>query len=102
MSLPSSIRHIGDWAFYYCYDLTNVSGMEYVETLGKYVFRECEKLTSVNLSSKLKVIPEGAFCMCKSLEEININHVDRIDDFAFYQTDNLKIVTFSETLESIG
>jgi hypothetical protein len=102
IELPSSVVKVGEAAFAYCYNLTNVEKMDNVEELGDFTFYECQDLKTVNLSAKLDSIPQCAFYCCANLEQIDLSHVRVIEDSAFYRTDKLKFVKFSDNLERIG
>ena len=43
--IPDSVTSIGDWAFYGCIDLAEVTIPESVTTIGNEVFKNCPKLT---------------------------------------------------------
>ena len=46
-TIPNSVTNIGDYAFYYCSDLTSVTIPDSVTSIGKEAFNFCYKLTDV-------------------------------------------------------
>lgn len=78
ISLPTSLKHIGEWAFYDCSKLTDVTIPDSVETLGDFAFAFCSGLTKVNLGSGLKKSGFDAFYLCYNLTgptAFNINNL---------------------------
>ncbi len=69
VSLPTTIRSIGNRAFDSCTKLANVFFPTSVPelTLGENVFCYCNSLTSIAFPEGLTTIPEGTFCLCKSI-----------------------------------
>ena len=70
ITLPSSLRTIGDNAFYYCYGFKNLIIPEGVETIGSYAFGECRALTRIELPSTLKSIADYAFWSIDNLTTV--------------------------------
>ena len=46
-TIPNNISTIGDYAFYYCRDITSITILENVTSIGEYAFAECSNLTNV-------------------------------------------------------
>ncbi len=70
ISLPSSLKIIGDGAFLGCNKLEAISFPESLTSIGSNAFENCTKLTSINLPSKLNMVGTEAFKGCKSLTDI--------------------------------
>lgn len=70
----SIINSIGEYAFYQCSNLENITLPNSITTIGRDALRECKKLTSVTLpnNSDYKTIATELFYNCTALEEINI------------------------------
>jgi len=64
VQLPSSLRKIGDNAFYRCEGLEEIVIPEGVTELGDRAFRGCTMLRKVTLPRSLKTIPWYAFFEC--------------------------------------
>lgn len=74
VTLPNTIRSIGDNAFAYASTyLTSVNIPENVESIGKNAFDACKGLTSVTLHSSITSLGQQAFNACIGLTEINYN-----------------------------
>lgn len=61
ITLPNSLRSIGDQAFYYCYGFKNLVIPEGVQSIGSYAFYYCYGMQRVELPSTLQSIGEYAF-----------------------------------------
>ena len=83
VTIPSGVTIIGDYAFYDCYSLTNVTIGNGVISIGDYAFEYCP-LTSVTIPDSVTIIGDYAFYDCYSLTNVTIgNGVTSIGDYAF-------------------
>ena len=73
VTIPNSVRSIGDYAFAWCYSLTSVTTPNSVTSIGERAFLQCNNLTSVTVGSSLIKIGDSAFNGCFKLVEV-INH----------------------------
>ena len=64
LSLPNTIRSIGDLAFSHCYFTGPLVIPNSVESIGTKAFMGCARFTSLTLSESLSVIEEHTFNMC--------------------------------------
>ena len=100
VTLPNTIRKIGDGAFWKCEQLASIVIPEGVESIGVYAFSECKKLETVTLPNTIKTIGEYAFYKCEQLTGIIIPEgVETIEPHAFSNCKNLKSVTLPDTLK---
>ena len=84
VSLPGSMKTIGQYAFGDCDNLTEIVLSEGIETISEYAFYKCKNLTSVSLPAGLKTIEEGAFYKCEKLGSISFpESVTKIGSGAF-------------------
>lgn len=104
ITIPQSIKTIGDMAFQNCVNLKEVyfngdQSNEGVVSISPLTFNGCTKLNIIDLPSSLTSIGSESFRSCKSLEEIRIpKNVNSIDKLAFYGCDMLKAIRLeSET-----
>ena len=71
--IPSGVRFIGDYAFYYTHCFNSIvfdssKGESQLERIGNYAFANCGECTSVEIPASVKTIGEGAFANCDKLE----------------------------------
>ena len=64
-----NVTEIGDFAFYYCGNLTSVTIPDSVTSIGESAF-ESTPLTSVRISKSITSIGGAAFCDCYNLKNI--------------------------------
>ena len=67
ISIPNSVKKIGDNAFYGCSGLTSVTIPNTVTSIGKYAFFGCYGLTTLTIPSTVTSIGENAFWSVKSI-----------------------------------
>ena len=92
ISIPDSVRTIGDDAFY-CYGLSEITIGNGVKYIGAGAFTGCP-FTSIKLPEKLETIGDNAFIFCRNLVEINIpDSVVSIGGGALTGCDNLKKIS---------
>jgi len=72
INIGNGVRSIGNYAFYDCYNLTNITIGNSVTSIGNDAFYDCDNLTSVTIG----------------------NSVTKIGDYAFYDCDDLTSVEF--------
>lgn len=91
LTFPSSVKSIGDYAFYFCTKLETVTltGSEHnLVSIGESAFHNCGALKVFNPPDTLQSIGRYAFVNCTSLSFIEIgDNVLDIGYNAFYNTD---------------
>lgn len=125
LSIPSSVKTIGDRAFLNCSNLKSITLNEGLETLGTYafsktgietiilpnsvdsigsdIFKDCTALKSVVLSNGLTALPGQTFLDCSVLETVEVPEgITSIGSYAFGRCYALKSVKLPSTLESIA
>ncbi|MCQ2772661.1 MAG: leucine-rich repeat domain-containing protein [Bacilli bacterium] len=103
VTLPNTLKSIGDGAFWECELLTSIVIPEGVKTIDVYAFSKCNNLEAITLPNTLKGIGEYAFNKCEKLTSIVIPvGAETIDDYAFSSCYNLKSVTLPNTIKKIG
>lgn len=104
LSIPSSVRQIGGYAFYGCAKLNNLSIPESVTFIGNYAFYGCEKLTNLNISEGVTSIGNYAFYNCDFESIVLPNSLINIGDYAFSGNpfSSLKTVSFGNNVKRIG
>ena len=85
ITLPNSLKYIGDGAFKNCTNLAFITIPDGIETIGSNTFWNCKSLISISLPNSLKEINNGAFKNCYDLTSVKIpNSVTKIGSEAFY------------------
>lgn len=103
VTLPDTVRKIGELAFYHCISLESVEFGNGLEIIDEYAFNECFALKSVTLPKSVKSIGECAFVYCQSLETLVLNDgLTSIGDCAFGGCASLKNFNMPDSVTSIG
>ncbi len=103
VAVGEGITNIGNYAFYECTSLTDVTLADTVASIDRCAFKNCWKLTTITLPDSLKTIENQAFCECSALIEIIIpESVTTIGSEAFYKCKKLKQITVHYNVTSIG
>ena len=101
-SVPEGILTIGNYAFYLCQSLTDVTIPDGVTVIGDNAFFECY-LENITIPDSVTSIGDWAFCYCSSLTDVRIpDNVITIGDGAFYGCRNLTDITIPDGTTSIG
>ena len=102
VTIPDTIRSIGDGAFHSCRNLISVVIPDSVESIGDAAFAECDNLREVKLPSTLEIIENDVFALCTSLEAIELpSTLKHIGDSAFALT-SIKAIELPHGIETIG
>ena len=107
ITFEGDVTKIGYYAFYGyktdCNKLTSVTIPDSVKTIGESAFYYCKSLTSVTIPDSVTTIGERAFSDCTSLTSVTIpDSVTTIGDYAFYNCDSLTSVTIPDSVTTIG
>ncbi len=112
ITIPSSVKSIGNSAFQGNINLTTLTIQNGVESIGESAFSGCEKLKNFSIPSSVSFIGGFAFYCCSSLTSITIpGNVKSIGEGAFYAEryrdsndfiSNLTNLTIQNGVESIG
>ena len=102
ITLPSSLKEIGEVAFTDCKSITEIVIPENVDVIKDFAFAGCTNLKSVTLPESMTRIGQGAFYRCESLQEINVPfQIETIEEFAFSSCVSLKEVSIPKTVTAI-
>ena len=103
LTTPTSLKHIGDYAFASCDKLERVALKTGLLTIGDGAFMGDVALTTINWTANINSIGAYAFHGCSSLASATIPAgVTEIKDYAFAYCTSLTSVTVKGTLTSIG
>ena len=101
--IPSSVTSIGDWAFSYCFSLSEIVISSSVTSIGDSAFSWCLSLSEIVIPSSVTSIGKGAFSSCSHLSEIVIpSSVTSIGDWAFENCSSLSEIVIPSSVTSIG
>lgn len=73
ITIPSSVTHIDDSAFYLCTALTSIKIPNSVKTIGANAFSDCAKLDTVTMGNGITSIGSKAFDKCPLLTRVEIS-----------------------------
>ena len=103
LTLPHTLREIGEYAFMYCDYLKTVSLSEGLEVIGESAFDGCYSLEKICIPSTVTVIGSSAFENCESLVKINIpESVKTLSESAFAGCSSLDEVVIPHGINIIS
>jgi len=73
VSLPNSLKSIGDSAFNGCKNLEKISIPIAVTHIGTYAFQRCTQLTEITIPENVTTIGDFAFAYCDNLTTVYFN-----------------------------
>ena len=98
-----TVTAIGNYAFYSCTYLRNVTIPQSVTSIGDHAFELCRCLTSVTINNAATSIGDSAFQRCEELETLKLGeHITTIGEDAFFNCNVLDNVTIPDSVTSIG
>ena len=102
LSIPGTVKKIGQNAFHTCSGLKNLEIGEGVTDMGSNTFCQCISLTSVSIPGTIKKISNFAFAYCYKLSTVVIGEgVTEIGNSAFFYS-GVKSIIIPQTVSSIG
>lgn len=101
VTIPESVRAIGQSAFFYNQSLKSVTLNNSMETINRSLFNSCNKLAVVRGGRNVKIVDQSAFAGCDSLRSISDITPVTINSSAFYNCRKLESLNFSR-IKSIG
>ena len=69
----SKLRKIGNWAFYNCHELQNITIPEGVTEIGDGAFYGCVYLEELSLPASVESVGDNTFALCAKLKKIVVN-----------------------------
>ena len=102
ITIPNSVASIGDSAFYGCTSIKSITIPDGVTSISDSAFDDCTSLTSITIPDSVTSIGSGAFIGCSSLTSITIpDGVTYIGKNAFHGCSNLKSITIPDSVAEI-
>ena len=103
ITIPNSVTTIGNMAFYDCDTVTTLTIPNSVKSMGTYTFCTCDSLRSITISSSVTCIGACSFNFCDELTNITIpSGVTSIENHAFYHCNSLTNITIPSSVANIG
>ncbi|MCR4659115.1 MAG: leucine-rich repeat protein [Bacteroidales bacterium] len=103
VSIPNTVKTIGQEAFSACMNLTHVVIPNSVTYIAQLAFAGCHNIVSVQLPDSITVIKYQTFDADTALVSVTIpDAVTSIETAAFSQCYSLRSVTFGHSVSSIG
>lgn len=101
--IGDGITTVGDWAFYECENLSQISFSNTLSQIGVRSFYGCKSLTYLKLPNGLVDIEKGAFNSCTGVVRVDLpKSLKSIGMSAFMNIPKMRAVTIGENVESIG
>lgn len=102
-TIPSTVKSIGNSAFYGCVNLTDVTISNSVKSIESSAFFNCTALTSVTIPKSVTSIKNHTFYGCTALTGVVIpDSVASIESCAFYDCTGLTSVVVPDSVTNIG
>ena len=100
-AVPAGTISIGNYAFFHCAGLTNVTIPDGVAGIGLAAFQSCTSLGSLTIPGGATTIGDEAFQACTGLTNASLGVVN-IGDYAFYGCTSLARAAISGGVTNIG
>ena len=101
--IPDSVSEIGNYAFYLCSSMKNLTIGSNLESIGNYAFYGCSSLKEISIPNNTYVIGEYAFTSCENVEALKLgNGVFELGKCAFANLCALKTLTVPGTVTEMG
>ncbi|MBQ4529180.1 MAG: leucine-rich repeat protein [Lachnospiraceae bacterium] len=103
VKIPSSVKSIGDMAFYDCNSLKKVEISAGLKSIGDSTFEDCISLSSIKIPDSVTRIGEFAFSGCSSLRSMEIpSGVTSIEYCTFAYCSSMSSIKIPKGVKSIG
>ncbi len=101
--IPQGVTDIGNYAFYSCDSLINVTIPNSVTEIGYSAFEGCGGLTSITIPHSVTDMGQGAFADCSNLKVVTIlNGITTIGDLIFAHCINLEYIYLPSSILTIA
>lgn len=93
ITLPATVKSIGNYAFLECPEMRSLTLPTYIETIPLYMCKSCKSLTSITIPPSVKLIRSEAFSYCSSLQTVDLGmNLKTIERNAFTGCDKINII----------
>lgn len=101
-AIPDGVMVIGEYAFYRCTNLVDVTIPDTTTSIASAAFGSCTSLTAITIGNSITNIGYGAFTYCRGLPSVTIpNSVATIETAAFESCTGLRNLTLGDGITSI-
>lgn len=101
--MPSSMKVVGNYAFWGCASLKKVTFNKTLKVIGEYAFHCCESLSHIIIPNSVFSIRESAFSGCSRVKYVSLsNNLLLIEQNTFAYCRNLETVILPFSLREIG
>lgn len=101
-TVPENVTSIGNYAFWNCDSLTDITIPGSVTSIGEFAFERCDGLTSVICEAGMREISEGVFRTCPSLREVTIPSTVTILQGTLFSDEDLSRVVLNVAAGSLA
>lgn len=102
-TIPSTVKTVGEYAFYNCINLIGITISSNVTSIGEYAFYGCTNISTISIPSGVTQIESYVFYGCTNLTNITLpESITSIGRYAFRDCVNLANFTFPSNLQTIG
>lgn len=102
-NIPDSVTSIGSCAFGFCKSIESITLSNNLHIISESAFRNCSNLKSVYMPESVIRIEAGAFQFCTALEKADVpSHVEYIGTGAFGYCENLTSVIIPDSVTYLG
>lgn len=103
LTLPSSMRILGELAFYNCAGLKSIDFGNGIQQVSRMCFQNCKALTAVKIPASMRILGLQAFCYDEKISTLTIAEgLERMDDSVFLGCKAIRRVTLPSTMKQWG
>ena len=106
IDIPEGVTIIPDWCFRDCSSMESITLPSTIKKIGQFAFYGCSALTSIDIPEGVTIIPDNCFDHCKKLNSVTLpTTIKKIGDYAFSDCNKVKTITIPngcERLEELG
>ena len=103
VGIPEGVEILANWAFAQCQRLEWVSLPQTLRIIGEHAFRECVSLTEITIPDGVKEIRGGTFFGCSALGTATLPPgLREIGAYAFSCCDSLREIVIPDGVQALG